>query len=199
MDKNTVQETYEKIADWMDQQRSRELFEKLYLDQAISYLKPKSQVLDLGCGTGEPIGQYFADSGFQVTGIDASTKMLAIAKKRCPKITFIQADMRKINLGKKFDCIIAWHSFFHLSPADQRSMFQIFTTHLNNQGILLFTSGPDAGEVWSNNGGEQLYHASLSTAEYKEFLEKYGFLVLAHKVEDPKCNGATIWLAQKQL
>lgn len=198
MDKNNVQETYEKIADWMDQQRSRELFEKPYLDQAITYLKPKSQVLDLGCGTGEPIGQYFAGLGFEVTGVDTSTKMLAIAKTRCPQITFIQADMREINLGKKFDCIVAWHSFFHLSPDDQRSMFQIFTTHLNTQGILLFTSGPDVGEVWSNNGGENLYHASLSTFEYKELLEKYGFIVITHKVEDPKCKGATVWLAQKQ-
>jgi len=190
-----VYETYEKIADWMDVHRSRELFEKPYLDQAISYLKPNAKVLDLGCGTGEPIGQYFADLGFQVTGVDACARMLEIAKSRCPKIKFILADMRS-SIEEKFDCTIAWHSFFHLPLSDQRAIFKNFTHSLNANGVLLFTTGPDAGEVWSENGGENLYHASLSSDEYNQLLEKHGFKVIVHKIADPNCGEATIWLAR---
>ena len=54
-----VCKSYEKIANWMDKHRSRELFERPYLDRVIVCLKPGATVLDLGCGTGEPIGQYF--------------------------------------------------------------------------------------------------------------------------------------------
>jgi cyclopropane fatty-acyl-phospholipid synthase-like methyltransferase len=122
--------------------------------------------------------------------------MLNLARSRCAKTKFILADMRTINLGEKFDCIIAWHSFFHLSPEDQRKMFKIFESHLKPNGILLFTTGPDAGEVWSNNGGESLYHASLSSVEYMQFLEKFGFEVLLHKIEDPQCKCATVWLTR---
>lgn len=196
MTNKNVYEIYEKIADWMDKHRSRELFEKPYLDQAISNLKQGAKILDLGCGTGEPIGQYFANLGFQVTGIDASSKMLELAKSRCHSIRFILADMRRINLDEKFDCIIAWHSFFHLEPSDQRAMFKTFVHHLNSQGVLLFTTGPEAGEVWGDNGGENLYHASLSIAEYNELLEKHGFTVLIHKINDPQCGEATVWLAK---
>ncbi len=194
--KQNVYKSYDIIANWMDEHRYRGLFEKPYLDNAISYLKPGASVLDLGCGTGEPIRQYFVDAGFQVTGVDGSTKMLEIAKSRCPKIKFILGDMRKLQLNEKFNCIIAWHSFFHLSQDDQRAMFKTFTDHLNDKGILLFTSGDKDGEVWSDNGGENLYHASLSPGEYKDLLKQYRFELIDHKISDPECGNATVWLAR---
>ncbi len=194
--RNDVYKIYNKIADWIDVNRSRTLFEKPYLDRAISYLEPNSTILDLGCGTGEPIGQYFVDAGFQVTGIDGSHKMLEIAKSHCPRIRFILNDMRTINLKEKFNCIIAWHSFFHLSQDDQRAMFKTFKSNLKPGGVLLFTSGPEAGEVWSDNGGENLYHASLSPDEYKDLLKQYGFALIEYKSSDPECGDATVWLAK---
>ncbi|MFN7038498.1 MAG: class I SAM-dependent DNA methyltransferase [Alphaproteobacteria bacterium] len=194
--KDNIYKIYDKIAIWMDEHRSRALFEKPYLDRAISYLEPDATILDLGCGTGEPIGRYFIDAGFQVIGVDGSTKMLEIARSRCPKIRFILSDMRTINLDAKFDCITAWHSFFHLSQDDQRAMFKIFVSHLKAGGVLLFTSGPEAGEVWSNNGDEMLYHASLSSDEYKVLLKQHGFTLIDHKIADPECGDATVWLAK---
>jgi len=196
--KDNVYEVYEKIADWMDKHRSRELFEKFYLDHAIACLKPGAKILDLGCGTGEPIGQYFANIGFQVTGVDVSEKMLGIAKNRCPQIKFILADMRTLDLNEKFDCIVSWHSFFHLTQNVQRVMFKIFANHLNREGLLLFTTGPEAGEVWSDNGGESLYHASLSSNEYKKLLKLHGFKLIIYKIKDENCGGATVWLARYQ-
>lgn len=196
--KDDVLEVYEKIAAWMDQHRSRILFEKSYLDRTIAYLKPGAAILDLGCGTGEPIGQYFVKAGFQVTGVDGSPKMLEIAQVHCPKMTLVLSDMRNLELNENFDCIIAWHSFFHLPPDAQRAMFKIFASHLKKDGVLLFTTGPEAGEIWSHNGGEDLYHASLSVEEYKELLQSHGFTLIEHKVSDPACENATVWLSTLQ-
>ena len=50
--KEKVYKSYEKIVNWFDEHRSRKLFEKPYLDMIISYLKPGSKILDLGCGMG---------------------------------------------------------------------------------------------------------------------------------------------------
>lgn len=196
MKKNNVYELYEHIVDWFDEHRSKTLFEKPYLDLAISYLKSGAKILDLGCGMGDPIAKYFVDRGYQLTGIDGSAKMIALAKKRVPQASFLVGDMRKCDLKEKFDCIIAWHSFFHLPPDDQRAMFTIFQKHINPGGILMFTSGPDAGEVWGDNGGQNLYHASLSTAEYREILAKHQFEVIKHVIEDKDCGDATIWVAR---
>ena len=194
--KDKVYESYDKIADWFDENRSRELFEKPYLDKAIAYLKPGAKILDLGCGMGEPIAGYFIDQGFELTGVDGSQKLINLAKSRLKNSVFMVADMRGIALKQKYDCIIAWHSFFHLSQDDQRAMFKVFEEHINPGGILLFTSGPDAGEVWGNNGGEDLYHASLSTAEYQSLLKQHHFEVMTHSIEDEACGDATIWMAR---
>ena len=194
--KDAVYKTYDKIATWFNQHRSRELFEKSWLDKATRYLKQNARILDLGCGMGEPIAQYFIKAGFDVTGIDGSEELIILAKKRLPKGNFIKADMRGLNLNENFDMIIAWHSLFHLPQDDQRDMFKTFALHLKPEGVLLFTSGVENGEVWGDNGGENLYHASLSQDEYKLLLQQYSFKLIENKISDPECGDATIWLAR---
>jgi hypothetical protein len=75
-------------------------------------------------------------------------------------------------------------------------MFQRFEEHLNPNGILLFTSGTEHGESWAENGGENLFHASLDTSEYERLLQKHHFQVLEHTMNDPDCGGATVWMAE---
>jgi hypothetical protein len=36
----------------------------------------------------------------------------------------------------------------------------------------------------------------LDPADYRALLDKHGFEVLSHVVEDPSCGGHTIWLAR---
>ena len=63
-------------------------------------------------------------------------------------------------------------------------MFKTFKSHLGKGGVLMFTSGQELGEVWSNNGGEDLYHASLSPDEYKDILKQYDFTLIDHKIAE---------------
>lgn len=139
---------------------------------------------------------YLLEKGMHVTGVDASYRMLEIAKSNFPFVDFIQAGMRELSLIKKFDAIIAWHSFFHLPSEGQASMFKIFREHLNANGILLFTSGKEHGEAWGINGGENLFHASLDTDHYQSLLEIDHFRILLYKEDDPQCGNATVWMVQ---
>nr|WP_319392703.1 class I SAM-dependent methyltransferase [uncultured Desulfobacter sp.] len=97
--------------------------------------------------------------------------------------------MRNIHFDKKFDATIAWHSFYHLPPEDQRQMFDVFAGHMNPGGFLLFTSGAEEGECWSNNNGEDLYHGSLGIEEYKRLLSAHKFHIVRHVQKDPECGG----------
>jgi len=192
---NEVAAVYEKIAGWFDQTRTRALIELPYLDHLAGAVEQGACVLDLGCGTGEPILRWLLERGYEVVGVDASAAMIAIARTRFPAARLLVGDMRALPLQRSFDAIVAWHSLFHLPPDDQRAMFQTFARHLHPGGLLMFTSGSEAGEVWSENGGEALYHASLAEADYRSLLEAHGFQVLRHAADDPDCGGATLWIA----
>jgi cyclopropane fatty-acyl-phospholipid synthase-like methyltransferase len=191
-----VYKTYDKIATWFAENRYSGLMEKNYLDDLISRLPAQASVLDLGCGTGVPILKYLIEQNINVTGVDASEKILGIAKANFPEAPFVLQDMRQLDLDKKFNAIIAWHSFFHLPVDDQPAMFKRFTNHLNTNGILLFTSGTEHGEAWGNIGGEDLFHGSLATAEYERLLRENDFEVLKHVVDDAECGRATVWMAK---
>lgn len=197
MKKTKVYEQYEKIVDWFDEHRNKELIEKFYLDLIANTIASGGEVLDLGCGTGEPIAKYFIDKGFNITGVDGSALMIGLCKKRFPHQVWLVADMQNIHFDKQFDAILAWHSFFHLDHDAQRNMFKVFNKYLKSGGVLAFTSGIEHGECWSNNGGQELFHASLSSDEYEALLSKNSLKVVVHNVEDPECGDATIWVAQK--
>jgi hypothetical protein len=104
--------------------------------------------------------------------------------------------MRSLDLARRFDGIVAWDSFSHLNPDDQRRMIPIFAAHASTDAPLLFSSGPRHGEAIGAYAGEPLYHASLDPAEYRALLVANGFSVLDFVAEDPTCAGHAVWLAR---
>jgi ubiquinone/menaquinone biosynthesis C-methylase UbiE len=196
LNKEKVYEVYDEIIRWFDEARTKTLMEKEYLDLIVNTVPKNSSILDLGCGSGEPIAKFFIEKGYQLTGVDGSANMISLCKKRFPQARWLVADMSELQLDEKFDVILAWHSFFHLTYEHQRKMFSFFKSHIKPNGVLAFTSGIEYGEVWGNNGGHELYHASLSTEEYRKLLAENNFNVLVHKEADPNCGEATVWVAQ---
>ena len=187
---------YERHAANWDKDRGRCLFEKSWLDRFLSLIPARGSILDIGCGSGEPIARFFIEQSFEVTGADSSPSLIAICKCRFPMQHWILADMRGLHLNTRFDGIIAWDSFFHLCPEDQRRMFPLFREHSAPNAALLFTSGTSYGEAIGKYRDEPLYHGSLDTREYRELLHDNGFEVVSHVVEDVTCGRHTIWLAQ---
>lgn len=188
---------YESNAAAFDRDRGRQLMEAKYLDALLKRLPLGSRrVLDIGCGTGEPIARYLIDNACEVTGVDGASAMIAICAERFPAMTWLVGDMRSLALGRRFEAIVAWDSFFHLTVEAQRDMFAIFREHAEPRALLLFTSGPEHGEAIGEIYGQRLYHASLAAGEYRELLHANGFDVLIHAVNDPDCGHHTVWLAQ---
>lgn len=71
-------------------------------------IKPHDSVLDICCGTGDLSGIIKKiQPNAQVTGIDFSEKMLAIAKKKYSKINFLQGDATKLPFeDSMFDYVV---------------------------------------------------------------------------------------------
>lgn len=187
---------YEENAVEWDAQRDRDLMEREWLDRLLALAPDRPEILDLGCGSGVPIARYLISRGAAITGIDSSPSLIAIASDRFPDHHWLVGDMRQLELDRRFDGLIAWHSSFHLKQDDQRALIPRFAAHLNAGGALLFTSGPEAGEAIGEWQGEPLYHASLSPKEYRAMLTANGFSVVEFRPNDPDCGGASVWLAQ---
>ena len=181
---------------WTDL-RGQWLYEKTWLDRFLGLLPAQAKILDLGCGSGRPIAAYLLQHGHQLTGVDSADSMLEMAREHFPTQCWIEADMRTVDLNQCFDAILAWDSFFHLTPNDQRCMFEKFALWSTSNTVLMFSSGPATGEAIGEMFGEALYHASLSQDEYRQLLKDHGFKVVKMLAEDQDCAGHTVWLAQR--
>ncbi len=166
-----------------------------WIDRFCSVLPVGSEVLDIGCGSGVPIARALVQRGFRVTGLDGAPEMVALFQRNIPDQTAVIADMRALSLGRRFAGLLAWDSFFHLCPADQRGMFTRLRTHAAADAVLMFTSGVSEGSAVGDLEGEALYHGSLGPDEYRSLLDDNGFDVMQHVVKDASCD-RTVWLAR---
>jgi len=114
-------EVYDYLYQDKDYQKECNYLEKIFNRYNF---KPKS-ILDLGCGTGNH-SILLAKRGYEVTGVDKSSFMLDIAKKKAKEnlvdIEFIEADIKKFLTNKKFDAVI--------------SMFAVMGYQIDNNTIL---------------------------------------------------------------
>jgi len=189
-------ELYQKHArEWIEL-RGKFLSEKVWLDRFLALLPSSVSILDLGCGSAQPIAAYFIAQGHQVTGVDTSEYMIEMARQSFPQQVWVQQDFREYFPEQKFQGIVALDSFFHLTQDDQRKMFKRFAEYAQSGTALMFSSGPEQGEAIGELGGEPLYHASLSAQEYQTLLQDNGFKLIKMIAEDVECTGHTIWLAQ---
>ncbi|HKW43520.1 MAG TPA: class I SAM-dependent methyltransferase [Thermoplasmata archaeon] len=115
------------------------------------YMRRRPQsILDLGCGTGNH-DLPLLRRGFDVTGLDASASMLAVARRKARaghlRLRLEKADMRSFRLGQKFDAAISMFGAFGylLSNSSVTSCLRAVRRHLADDGIFAF-------EYWHTPG-----------------------------------------------
>jgi SAM-dependent methyltransferase len=188
---------YERHAvSWDADRRAGAWNDKPCIERFLSFLSGGATVLDLGCGGGVPVALHIAARGFHVTGVDSSSTLISFSRTRMLDQEWIVADMRSLNLGRRFAGVLAWDSFFHLRHDDQRRMFRIFAAHSAADGILMFNAGSSHGTAMGSYQGDPLYHASLDPSEYETLLAGAGFELIEHSINDPAKGGRTFWLAR---
>jgi len=110
------------------------------------HLPDAMSILDLGCGTGRH-DLLLAGMGYEVTGVDRSEEMLAIATAQRTShnghpstLNFVNGDIRTVRLGTSFDVVI---SLFHvlsyqITNDDLETAFATARAHLKPGGIFIF-------------------------------------------------------------
>ncbi len=207
-----MQNSYDYIAEqWHSNRRAQAYLERAlgYVDRTLEGLPAGSKVLDLGCGTGEPIARHLLQKGFRVIGLDQSKPMLEIAKSVVPEAVLIHGDMVDIQLEEKFAAAIAWDSIFHVERRFHSAIFRKIANAVEPDGRLLLSvggSGVDGNDPASEFGlegftsemfGHTFFYSGYEPAVTRRLLEAEGFEIDLWEVDDPSSRGHIAVIARK--
>lgn len=144
------------------------------IDRAIQYCTEKKTALDVGCGSGGRIINRIMENGFELTAIDVSEGMLALARENHPQVRFEQADIIEWGTTERFDLIVAWDSIFHLPLEHQEPVVEKLCRFLNPQGILVYTFGDAEGAHEDTWLGEKFGYSSIGIDANLKILSENG-------------------------
>ena len=99
-------------------------------------LLPGNEVLDLGIGQGRN-SIPLVELGYNVTGVDYSTKCLEICKNNCPKLNLIQSDIRAFPIEKnKYDLISSRCVLHFFHKDDSYKIIKNIKENLKSNGLV---------------------------------------------------------------
>ncbi len=117
MDKNQIITFFDdRASEWDSCQERNEEIIAFILDKG-GITKGK-KILDVACGTGILFADYL-NRGAVVTGVDISSGMLRIAKKKFPDIQLICEDAEEYEFEKDFDAVMIYNAFPHFSNPEK--------------------------------------------------------------------------------
>jgi len=136
------------------------------------------RVLELGCSTGEVLGE-FSRRGWQAVGSDFSQAALEVAGQRHRDIKFIQADDNQIVAEEgKFDLVMAFHVIEHVPDIDR--LGKNFSKMCNPEGYVFLAfpywdawSRKALGDSWPDLATEHLHF--FTRKSIRLWLEKNDF------------------------
>ncbi|MDQ3907682.1 MAG: class I SAM-dependent methyltransferase [Acidobacteriota bacterium] len=211
---NAARNSYDQIAErWHANHRSPDYVSRTlaYVDKVLEGVPRGSRVLDLGCGTGEPVASYLVRRGFRVVGVDQSEKMLEIARRVVPEAELIRADMVDVELNGKFFAAVAWDSVFHVGRRHHAAVYRKLADALEDGArLLLSVGGSDAREGDEDSGGDfdaegftsemfghTFFYSAYAPKVARALLEAAGFEIELWETDDPSSRGHITVIARR--
>ena len=156
------------------------------MDKFTEMIKPKAKILDLGCGTGNET-LYLSGLGYNVTGVDFSDEMLAIAKAKDPITTYINQDLDNLKFPENsFDHAIAVGALHYLPKTNVPKCLGNIYKILRPEGLIFV-------KVWEGESAEITIPAKfppnsglyqdlniMSMDEIERLMKESGFAI--HKI-----------------
>ncbi|WP_436951992.1 class I SAM-dependent DNA methyltransferase [Staphylococcus shinii] len=128
---------YEEMSLFYDQLTLDQPYES-WLEIVNYFAENKSSILDIGCGTGSLTSLF--NEFKQVTGMDLSIDMLAIAAQKSNHVNWLEGDMTDFQLNKSFDVITIFCDSLNYLPTteDVVATFKRVFEHLDDNGVFMF-------------------------------------------------------------
>lgn len=194
-----------------------------WADYIARALPENAAVLECACGTGE-ISLRLSRRGFSVTAADSSPEMLRVAQEKqrlaglaLSRIRFIQMDMRKLELPKKADAVVACCDGVNYltSREDVKKFFASAHAVLKPGGKLLFDvssryklenvlgnnsfieNGRDVAYLWQNEYDKETKLIRMELSFFKREGELYRRFDETHIQRAHSVRELGSWLEQE--
>jgi ubiquinone/menaquinone biosynthesis C-methylase UbiE len=119
--------------------------------------RPGMRLLDAGCGIGLEAARLAADHpSLHVTGIDRNAELLAIARRRAPRVEWLEADLTDLDLPPwSFDAIRTERVLMHLPDDALESVLDTLVGLLAPGGRIAVFELDYGGTVLAPGGADE--------------------------------------------
>jgi SAM-dependent methyltransferase len=200
------QKAYDLVAgEYEENYFSNPLVSELF-DEWLAALPAGGNVLDAGCGHGQPVVSCLLDRGLRVRGTDLSPKMLLRAREQFPGVEFREQLISEIRSEAEFDGACSFSSLLYLDPIDlSHSIYRLYRAIKPGGWLFLYAydTHPDwRGLPYDIELGQHMWSWSYGMEEAALFLEEWGyFQVLKRKnvtTEGERERRLMEWRREKQ-
>jgi ubiquinone/menaquinone biosynthesis C-methylase UbiE len=181
---DAIRESYDCIADDYAREIYGELqhkpFDRQLLDRFAARTAERGQVCDVGCGPGQ-VARYLRDAKAEVFGLDISPRMVELARRLNPDISFSQGNMIALNLSdRSLAGIAAFYAIVNIPEKSLPLVFREMHRVLQPGGLLLmaFHLGNEViqkEELWGKTVSMDFFFFEALSIRQK--LEAAGFAI----------------------
>lgn len=145
------------------------------------------QVLDAGCGHGDPVITRLLEAGFKAAGIDLSPEMIRLARERFPAVSFSNLAVTQLEQEAAYDGACSLSSMLYLDPVDFfHAIYRLYRAL--KPGGLLFLYGYDTHPGWRGYPYDEvldqwMWSWTRSLDEAVRALEEHGYFSVLEAVE----------------
>jgi predicted TPR repeat methyltransferase len=153
--------------------------------ELIARLPQRGRVLDIGSGTGVPAASDLVGAGFDVLGLDVSSRMVEIARERVPGAQFQRIDVRDFDAEQgSLQAVCAFFPFLQLPRADTEAVLGRAAGWLSPGGLLAMVTVPaDVEDAPISFLGHPARVTSFAADDLERLLQGVGLEVLHRRSE----------------
>jgi ubiquinone/menaquinone biosynthesis C-methylase UbiE len=139
-----------------------------------------SNLLDIGCGTGDLTAMLYTGLNVKASGVDFVEPAISIAKKNYPWINFSVGELPQLGFPDgTFDCIVASEVIYYLNQNDRETTITEIARVLKKNGLFIMSS------VLGNNYLTEQTASILLSNKFSIEKTNYLYFKTYHKLISP--------------
>ncbi len=193
-----IRQVYDQAAQVYGQDRQH-LRTAKYVTKFLQLLKPRSTILDLGCGAGVPVDDLLLKKGHLVLGLDISPEQIRRARRFSPQAEYQVRDISTLKRNEyQMDGVVCLYTLFHLPRKIHGEWLKVIASYLPPGGPLLISCGEKNFEGWHDFYGFKMWSSQFAPPINRQLLAEAGFSIHLDEMDTSGRETHQIVLATKK-